>query len=398
MNSGTSKFNTLINNISTSKWIIPAILLILAFFITVQSIGTGATHFLWGRNYTHYNNYVIFKHSFSHLIENKNLYDFYVGQYADLYKYSPTFAFFMAPFYWLSDAAGLFIWNALNMLVLYYALSKLTIIDAKQKLLLLLFIMFEFILSTQNSQSNALLAGLTILSFNLFEKGKFWHASLFIALGFYIKIYSILACLLIFFYPKKFKSIGILAVCFIVLFLLPLLAIDFSDLITQYKNWYELLKMDQDESIGMSAFLFMNNLFPTNVAKLLTLGIGLIMLITPLFLRKNHENSIFRTMYLALILIWMVIFNHKAESPTFIIAVCGVGIWYFVSEKNVFHKILLFGTLICTSLWFTDIVPKPVKMIFPDLRYVKTLFPMLILIVIFVQLVFLKSIAKNQTN
>jgi hypothetical protein len=51
-----------------------------------------------------YNNYIIFKQSFTHLYNHQDLYGAYSSEYWDLYKYTPTFAVLMAPFtmYWWS--------------------------------------------------------------------------------------------------------------------------------------------------------------------------------------------------------------------------------------------------------------------------------------------------------
>ncbi len=70
-------------------------------------------------NYTHYNNYLIFKQSFFHLIEHKDLFAFYPNEYYDLYKYTPTFALLMAPFAYLPNLAGLILWNILNAFMLF---------------------------------------------------------------------------------------------------------------------------------------------------------------------------------------------------------------------------------------------------------------------------------------
>ena len=61
-------------------------------------------------------------------------------------------------------------------------------------------------------------------------------------------------------------------------------------------------------------------------------------------------------------LIWVIIFNHKAESPTYIIAVAGVGIWYFARPAVAWRTVLLWLTFIFTILATTDIFP-------PDIRH-----------------------------
>jgi hypothetical protein len=64
---------------------------------------------------------------------------------------------------------------------------------------------------------------------------------------------------------------------------------------------------------------------------------------------------------LASILIWVVIFNHKAESPTFIIAMAGVAVWFMAGKKNTLNISLLLCAFIFVSLSSTDIFPRYVK-------------------------------------
>ena len=44
---------------------------------------------------------------------------------------------------------------------------------------------------------------------------------------------------------------------------------------------------------------------------------------------------------LASIMIWVVIFNHRAESPTFIIAITGVALWYYAQQQKPENYVLL---------------------------------------------------------
>ncbi|MES2132950.1 MAG: glycosyltransferase family 87 protein [Bacteroidota bacterium] len=365
----------------TYKWTFPIILFVVGIIITLQNIHMG----IWEYNrkeYTHYNNYIIFKYSYSHLVQCTNLYSSYPDQYADLYKYSPTFAFFMGPFAKLPDTAGLLIWNLLNIFVLFFAIIKLKLLNQQTKILLLLFVAFELILSAENSQSNALLAGLMIMSFNLLEKDKPVMATFFIALGAFIKVYSLVGCLLLLLYPNKIKSALSLLLWGLLLFALPLCVVDIPDLISQYKNWYLLIRMDETISLGISIYLYMDLFFSADSVKPVTQCIAFILLLAPLLLRKLYTDFLFRTLYLSLILIWIVVFNHKAESPTYVIAMCGIGIWYFYSEKKRLYTILVLASLFFTSLWFTDLVPRNYKDVLGDHMYLKPLFPTMILLVI----------------
>ena len=372
--------------IQTKPWIVFLLLFIISLIVTIQHISLGVNNF-WGGQYTFYNNFVIFKSSFAHLIHGNNLYDYYATEYADLFKYSPSFALLMGAFHFLPDGIGLFLWNTLNISVLYYSFITLKSIETSKRIFLILYVLFDLILSTQNSQSNALLAGLTILSFNLFEQGKNSFAVFLIVLGIFIKIFSVIGCLFILLYPNKLKSILSYISWFLIFLLSPLILIDYSELIWQYENWFSMLRTDQSESVGMSIFAFTQYLFPSSHFKMLTHILGALILLSPLLKIKQPSNTLFRVQYLSLMLIWIVVFNHKAESPTFVIALSGIAIWFFSKKQNKLNLILISLALFFTSIWFTDIVPPIIKNNVIELSYIKSAFPIILLFVIYFHLI-----------
>ncbi len=369
-----------------NQWVVFCFLFLVSVLISIHNISLGVYHF-WGGDYTFFNNFLIFKNSFSHLLENTNLYQPYPNEYADLYKYSPTFAFIMVLFNYLPSNLGLVLWNCLNIFVLCGALYLIKSIDPSKKIFLLVYILLELILSVQNSQSNCILAGLTIISFNLLEKGKNNQATFFIALGSFIKIYSIVGCLLLLLYPNKIKSLIYFAMWFIIFLLLPLVVIDVDSLIWQYKNWLVLLSKDEKESIGMSLYVFTQYFLPVNFFKLITFLIGTLFLFTPLLKFKLYSNSLFRLNYLALLMIWLVVFNYKAESPTYAIAMTGVAIWFFTSKKSKMNFVLLLLTLMFTSIWCTDIIPSSVRDNWSNINQVKSFFPILVFFKLYFDLI-----------
>ena len=132
------------------------------------TLGVCAQQVIWGlgnpekpNDYTLINNYLIFKNSFKHLLDNLNLYTTYPNEYYDLYKYSPTFAVFMSPFNLLPVGLGVCIWTLINSFSVFYTVKKLPV-DASVKNYLLFFILIELTTSLQNEQSNAILLALCI--------------------------------------------------------------------------------------------------------------------------------------------------------------------------------------------------------------------------------------------
>lgn len=394
INSFVRFMKTVVNYLKSHPWAMHLMMLVLAILISVQKIALGINAY-WGGEYTHFNNFMIFKYSFSHLLHGQNLYAYYPSQYADLYKYSPTFAAWMAPFWYLPSEMGLIIWNCINIGVLYAAFSVLKTLKFEQKLLLTGFVLLELIIATQNAQSNALLAGLTVLVYALLEKGKTHYAAIFLVIGTFIKIYSIIGCLLFLLYPNRIKSIFILSLWGSIALLTPLVFTSFSTLLWQYENWYTLLLKDQRESVGMSLFAFTQLAFPMGLYKPLTWCMGLIMLLSPLLRIPSYKNQLFRLHYLALVLLWMVVFNHKAESPTFIMAMSGIGIWYFSSQSSPWRKALVILCFVFTSLWFSDLIPGAYKSQRVDVMYIKSFFPALICFVLFYDLIRKPAVSKQ---
>src|SRR4051812_12311034 len=110
------------NKILYNPLFIAGILTIVAVLVSVQSLLLQPYTFgPDGIGYTRYNNYLIFKQSFFHLIENHDLYKLYLREHHDYYKYSPAFSLLMFPFAYLPDPLGLFAWNLLNTLILFFA-------------------------------------------------------------------------------------------------------------------------------------------------------------------------------------------------------------------------------------------------------------------------------------
>jgi hypothetical protein len=313
-----------------------------------------------GVQYTQYNNYVIFKQSFHHLSHGKDLYSLYPGEHWDLYKYSPAFALLMAPLAFLPDLAGLTIWNLLNTLVLFFALSKLPFRNRNVFLGMMGFLLIEMLTATQNSQSNCLIAGFILLAFVLMEDNKPALASLLIVSTVFIKIFGIVALLIFLLYPQKLKSALWTALWTLLFLILPLLVISPVQLLEQYQSWFRLLVNDRSAWEGLSLAGVLDKWFDLEFrnGSILT---GAVLFLAPLIRVSEFRNYNFRLLFMASTLIWMVIFNFRAESATFVIAVAGVAIWYFFQDRNWVNTSLLILVLIFTVLSPTDLFPRQLR-------------------------------------
>ncbi len=335
------------------------IILLVAVLCGVQSflLDAGNT----GNAYTHYNNYVIFKNSFFNLVQQKDLYQLYPQLQWDLYKYSPTFALFFGLLAWLPNIVGLILWNLLNAGVLVWAIRALPALSDKKKAFILLYVLVELVGSLQNSQSNALMAGLMIGAFAMAEKQRFIFALALVICSVYIKLFGLAGFAIFIFYPKKLKNAIACVVITAVFFILPLAVVPFKQLLFLYKSWGGLLKQDNDASLGLSIFGWLQTWFNLAVPRVWVLAAGLLVYFIPFTRLSLYKNIAFRYCILASTLLWVIVFNHKSESPTFIIAVAGVAIWFCNSKRRLVDVALLVAVFIFTMLSPTDIFPHFVK-------------------------------------
>ena len=345
----------------------------------------------------HYNNYLIFKYSFPHLLNNLNLYALYISEYGDLFKYSPTFAFAMGLFYYLPDWLGLIIWNLLNTLFLFTGIKILPRINERSKMLLMLFVLFELIGNLQNEQGNAMITGFILLIFVFFERKNLMLAALFVALAFYVKIFGIVAVALFLLYPRKTIFLLYLGMWTAILGVLPLLIVTPGELMTQYENWYELLKTDHGMSYGFSVMGVLHKWFGLNPAKWLLTAISIALFCVGYIRRDLFRDMTYRYLFLSSVLVWIVIFNHKAESPSYILAMTGCGIWFFVQKPALFNTVLFILAFIFISFTLTDLFPREMRMFLYE-YYVKTLPAILIWIIIIYQMVTGRYQAINELS
>jgi len=313
------------------------------------------------RLYKRYNNYVIFKESFHHLKNGKDLYVLHQDEHFDLYKYSPTFSVFFGFFAIFPDWFGLSLWNLLNALVFSLAIYYLPKIPNDQKGLILIVCLIELMTSMQNQQSNALIAGLLILSFGLLERDKSFWAILCIMLTIYIKLFGALGFVLLIFYPNKWKSILYGIFWFIALYLLPFIYISVQQYTALCLSWRDMLAHDHSASLGLSVMGWLHSWFNFRINKALVVAFGLLCFSLPFYKFSEYKNYRFKLLSLASILLWIVIFNHKAESPTFIIALAGAAIWYVSGERNKINTTLFVLAFIFTSLSPTDVFPRAIR-------------------------------------
>jgi hypothetical protein len=312
------------------------------------------------------NDYAIFRNSFWNLLHGRDLYALHPEQATDLFKYSPTFAALFAPLSVLPFMVGLFIWNIGSALLFVYA--SLRLLPSPKSDLLLAIALLPMMRNVQSAQSNTLIAALIVLGFVALENGRYWRGAATIALAAYIKIFPVAALSLAIPRRNRLRVLFAFSVTGILLLLLPLLFTSPGLLRSAYQSWGALQQREAGD-YGVSSMGLLHEWAGFNGPPWIVQLVGTVLLLMPLAYHwKNWEGSLdFRLRFLASLLVYFVLFNHKAESQSYIIAFTGLGVWYAISQRSPVHHILLGAAIFLGSVISMDVTPHVLKASLPQL-------------------------------
>lgn len=338
-------------------------------FLTAASIIS-----IFFRNEISYNNFLIFKGVFWHTWHQQSLYSFYPSEYFDQNHYGPLFSLMIAPFAIGPTFISAFFWSMVMTMTLLYAIQKLDLDQTSKNIILLIGIQ-ELVVTTLSQQTNPFIAASIILSFLLIKKGKEQWAAAIIMFGFMIKIYGIAGGAFIIFSKRPFKLITYCLLWGTIFFIAPMLISSPSYILNAYKEWYEILVVKHNSNVNLSgaermqdiSFMgFFRRALNMNIPNIFFLVPAAILTYLPGLRNSQFKNERFQYSYLAMILLAVVMFSSSSESPTYIIAVTGVAIWYVVNEKsNTLHgKILLIFMLLLTCFSYTDLFPASIRNVY----------------------------------
>ncbi|MDQ6635161.1 MAG: DUF2029 domain-containing protein [Gemmatimonadota bacterium] len=286
----------------------------------------------------------IFRQSFWHLVEGHNLYGAYPFEQgagaADLFKYSPTAALLFAPLAPPSYAVALFAWSLLGAGLLWYALTR--VLPRERAVLAAMLLYPDLLASLQACSSNAVIAASIILTYVALERGHQLRAAAAVVAGAAMKLFPLAALTFALFHRRRRRFALVVAVVAAVALLLPLAVTSPALLTQQYRWWYALeLRDAADLLFGASVMQLVRGWvggtwpnWPLQLA-------GTAALLLPLVVRRDQwRKAEFRLHYLALLLVYAVLFNHQAERASFVMASAGVAIWCVTPPARVRHPVL----------------------------------------------------------
>lgn len=309
----------------------------------------------------------MFAQPFHNLLLNKSIYGLHPDLYFDNYKYSPTFAWLMGAFHFLPISVGVVLWNLLNTLVLLLGVWRYLSEDgldihkdqADKKCWLAMLIIFpEALITAQNLQSNNLIVGAMLLGLYHLRNERVWQAAFFFVLCGFIKFYGMAAAIFFLFYPKKFQFLLAMSVWTLLFALAPLTIIPPDSLLSEYQEWMKVLLVSKLKQ-QVSVMGILQSWFGLSISFEAVEAVGLLLFLLPLLRFRLWCNRLYQQRMVAYFLLFIIVFNKMAESPTYVMAITGVALWWVtLKERSRLDLGLLALAVIFTSLSPTDLFPK----------------------------------------
>lgn len=314
-----------------------------------------------------YNNYLIFKNVFVNTLSERNIYSYYPDAHFDANHYGILFSVIIAPFALLPDWFGMVLWNVANAAIFTYAIHKLPFPN-QYKAFFAWLCLQEFITAAVSLQFNIALTGLLMLSAVYVYERKEAKSAFAILVGFFVKLYGIAGLSSFFFMKNKMRFIGSFIAIAILFFILPMLISSPEFGLMSYADWFQSLsdKNMSNQVLGnrqdYSLMGIVRRISGAEISNLTFLLPGIVLFGLPYIRIKQYKNLAFQMMILASTLLFIVLFSSGSESPTFIIAVSGVMLWFLMQkEKTAVDIALLVFVIILTCFSFSDLFPKSIK-------------------------------------
>ncbi|WP_294273036.1 glycosyltransferase family 87 protein [uncultured Chryseobacterium sp.] len=319
------------------------------------------------------NNYLIFKNVFLNTLHQKNLFIHYPDLYFDLNHYGIFFSLLIAPFAVMPDWLGISLWNLANTFIFVYAIHRLPLSDPKKALFALLCLQ-EYITAALSLQFNVALTGLLMLSAIFIYERKEVQSVTAILVGVFVKIYGIVGLSQFFFIKNKIRFILAGLVIAGLFFVLPMVYSSPQFVIRSYADWFQSIieKNNENQVLGNMQDISLMGFFrrilgDASISNLVFLAFGLPLFAAPYIRISQYKHYAFQLMILASTLLFLVLFSSSSESPTYIIAVTGVMIWFFLQKvRSPWIIALVVFVIIFTCFSTSDLFPKNIR-----LNYIK---------------------------
>jgi hypothetical protein len=318
-------------------------------------------HKIFVHGYPADNNLKTFLASYGHLINNLDMYLEYPAEHGDQFKYTPTFGLYVWPLTHLPYLLAAVLFSLFNLAVFVLGVWRLPI-KQSDKNIFLWAALPELAGAIQNFQTNGMISGFFLLSYSFFLGGKQWSAVTSIAVAFFTKIFSAALLTLGWAVAKgpreRWRYVGVVGLVFGFFFILPAFFVGFDNLLAQYSNYARLQGSENTQQpIGYYSIMhIVSALSGMPIRNIYFQLIGALLVAAPLLTSIGHHlwKRIPQALFASAVL-FMLVFNHRTESETFIIGMTGFLVWWVAQPRNGWTWFLFIFNFVCVSALYGDL-------------------------------------------
>lgn len=289
----------------------------------------------------------------------------------DYYLYGPLFNILFAPFAYLPDRIGPFVWNIFNFSLWFAAIFSLPARFTREEKCRSFLYTFLILACTQLSfQYNVTVACLFLFAYSLLEHGgakEAFLAVLLIMVSGFTKIYGIFQLGLLLCYPHLLRNLGYAAVIGAALTLAPAVNMPLDGLPDWYEAWSGALLSHKETRPWMNIFYLRPlGLLPYRVY--VQAGVLLLLAVGLLVKHRSWARPEFRVGALAVLMGYVILFSNSSEGHTYVIMLIGYQMWYWTMKRlgalTRFDRILYWAILLVVVVMPVDVLCPPAVMRF----------------------------------
>ncbi len=270
----------------------------------------------------------------------------FVEAHGRYFLYPPAFCVLLSPVLLMPWWLGPFVWNLGNYSLFALAIKTLPRQFDAYKHRIFLFLLPLLLQAIFCYQYNTVVCYLFIFAFSLMERGKGHWAALLIMLSASTKVYGGIELAMLLMYSKPWRNIGIGILAGAIMMALPLLNPNFDNPLQLYGDMASILNTHNSavDYVGLLYARGLKWLFLPNSA--IVQGVVLVLMAVLFFIRHNRWGDLrFRTQCLAALMGYVILFSGCPETHTYIIAIAGYLMAFWLQKKRTRIDWVLFWLL-----------------------------------------------------
>lgn len=283
------------------------------------------------------------------------------NQPLDVFIYLPLFSILFTPFTVIPIWLGAFCWNFFTYSLFYFSIFNLPenyrFKDKKFIFFISCLLLFATMLSMQ---FNPIVAAIFLFSYSFLERKQSFLAIVLISISGFTKVYGIFQLMMLLFYPKFWKNVFYSIIIAIVLFFLPLIRFNFTELLAYYQSWIDAIsghsRMQGFYSIYRPVYHLISPEINQFASKISIVVLFLISILVLFNIKKLKSSFTLRAQFLGILMSYGILFGLSSELHTYVIAMVGYAIWYIYSSKTKFDKVLLRINFFLLAIFPIDIL------------------------------------------